>query len=360
MSEDYYDILGLSKNASQEEIKKAYRKLAHKHHPDKGGDEDRFKKINEAYRVLSDQKKRNQYDRFGKMGANTGAGFHGYQGHYRGDFTDGMNFDFGDIFSDFFGGGFSGFSQRSSRGEDIKIDITISLKEAFTGAEKEKSLKRKIQCKKCSGTGADSKAGTTTCPKCGGSGQLKKEIKTFFGTTIKVVVCDNCHGTGKIPKKKCPKCSGSGIVEKIQNIKIEIPPGIENGQTIKISGKGNVSKKEGKPGDLLVQVKVKQDKLFKREGKDLYYEAEVPFTKAVFGGMAKIPTFSEEGKIKNVKLKIPKGIHSGKTIKLSGKGMSVLSGYKRGDLYVKVKIFTPKKLTHQQKKLLKELQQEGL
>ncbi len=358
MSEDYYDILGVSKNASQEEIKKAYRKLAHKHHPDKGGDAERFKKINEAYRILSDQSKRSQYDRFGKAGTNTRSGFGGYQG----DFSEGVNFDFGDIFGEFFGGGFgSGFSGRSTRqGEDIKIDIEINLKEAFTGIEKEKSLKRKVSCGSCSGTGGDPKAGTEKCSNCNGSGKLKKEMSSLFGTTIRVVVCENCHGKGNIPKKECGDCSGSGIVEKIEKVKFNIPAGIENGQTLKVSGKGNVAGKEGVSGDLLVNITVKKDKLFRREGSNLYHDKEISFTKAVFGGSVKIPTFSTDGELKNVKLKIPKGIHSGKIIKLSDKGMPLLSSYKRGDLYVKIKVSIPQKLTGKQKKILKELEKEGL
>ncbi len=362
MPEDYYKILGVSKDADQNEIKKAYRKLAHKHHPDKGGDEEKFKKINEAYQVLSDEEKRSKYDRFGKAGARSGAGFGGYsQGGF--DFNgSGINFeDLGDIFGDMFGGGFSG-GQRSRRrqAESIKINMTVTLKESFTGTVKEKSIKKRVDCSTCKGSGSKPGTKKKECPDCQGRGRIKKEKRSFFGTFSQIVECPKCEGSGSIPEKECKKCSGKGWVEEIEKLKIKIPSGIKSGQTIRLSGKGHSGGSKADSGDLLVEVKVKNETPFKRKGDDLYYQAKISFSQAVLGGSIKIPVFSSEGSLSKLKLKIPKGSSSGKVIKLSGKGMPQLSGYKRGDLYVKLEIDVPKKPTGKQKKVLNKLSEEGL
>ncbi|MGM0438853.1 MAG: molecular chaperone DnaJ [Patescibacteria group bacterium] len=362
MSEDYYDILGVSKDASQEEIKKAYRKKAHKHHPDKGGDEEKFKKINEAYQVLSDEKKRKQYDQFGKQGAKGRAGFNG--GGFQGNFQ-GANFnaeDLGDIFGEFFGGGFGGSSQRSRRpkGKDIKINISITLNEAYTGVEKKKSLRKKNTCSKCDGSGAKPGTKMKTCPECNGKGKIKTEKRTIFGNMAQVTTCPKCKGTGEVPKEKCDNCDGKGWEESIKKVKINIPAGIKSGQTLKVSGEGHAGGKGVVPGNLLVDIKVENHDLFDREGNDLYYEADIPFSLAALGGKAEIPTFKEDGTIKKVKVKIPKGSDSGKTIRLSGKGMPRLQGYKQGNLYVNLNVRVPEKVTKKQKEVLEELKKEGL
>ncbi len=363
MSEDYYNILGVSKDAGQEEIKKAYRKLAHKHHPDKGGDEEKFKKINEAYQVLSDEDKRGQYDRYGKAGTNRGAGFGGFQGAHQGDFNQ-TDFDFddlGDIFGGIFGGGFGRQSSKAQgrKGADIRIKLKISLAEAFTGVKKNKSLKKKNNCKACNGTGAKNKK-MKTCSQCNGQGKRKEKRKTFFGTFAQVVTCNKCQGSGEIPENECPKCKGKGWVESIEKVSFEIPAGISSGQTLRVSSKGHAGEKNSPPGDLLVNVEVEKNNLFERDGMDLYHEAEISFSKAAMGGTIKVPAFNKKGEIKKVKLKIPKGSKPGKKLKLSGKGMPQLSGYKRGDMYVKLTIEVPQKLTKKQKEALNNLSNEGL
>lgn len=360
MSEDYYDILGVSKDASQEEIKKAYRKLAHKHHPDKGGDEEKFKKINKAYQVLSDEKKRKQYDQFGKTSSSAaGGGFNGYQSGFQGNFNAE---DLGDIFGEFFGGGFGGFSQSKSKkrkGQDIRIDITISLEDAFKGTVVKKSLKKKNTCDRCDGSGAEPDSEMKTCPECDGTGQKETRKRTILGTISQKTTCEKCHGKGEIPEKKCSKCNGKGWVESIKDLKIKIPAGIKSGQTIRLSGKGNAVE-GGVPGDLLVNIRIKSHKFFERKGDDLHYEAKIPFSLATLGGKTEIPTFDEDKKIKKIKLKVPSGSKSGKVIKLSGKGMPKLQGYSSGDLYIKLIIEVPDKFTKKQKKLLSDLEEAGL
>lgn len=362
MSEDYYDILGVSKDASQEEIKKAYRKLAHKHHPDKGGDEEEFKKVNKAYQTLSDKEKRKQYDRFGKANGGFGGGFNGYQSSgFNGDFNAQ---DLGDIFGEFFGGGFGGFSRntnqkRERKGESIKINISISLQEAFTGTVKKKSIKKRNTCDRCDGSGAEPGAGKKTCPDCDGTGFTQTRRKTFLGTISQKSTCNTCNGSGEIPKKECNKCNGNGWVESIKELKIKIPAGIKSNQTIRLSGKGQAIK-GGTPGDLLVEVRVKNNSQFTRKGDDLHLEKEITYSQAVLGDSVEIPVFNEKGELKKVKLKIPKGSKSGKVIKLSNKGMPTLSGYKRGDLYIKLIIKVPQKISRKQKNLINNLKKEGL
>ncbi len=358
MSDDYYEILGVSKSASTDEIKKTYRKLAHKHHPDKGGDESKFKKISEAYRVLSDKSKRENYDRFGKAGVNSGFNNQG-QGHGGFDFRNAnINFDFEDIFDIF---GRSGFSNQKTtrKGRDIKIDLEITLEEAYAGTVVTKALKKKVACDECDGTGAEN-SDLKDCPDCQGTGKVKFERQTFFGTSVQMGICKKCSGTGKIPKKICKNCKGNAWTEKIEEIKIEIPSGIDNGQTLKISQKGHASESKGMNGDLYVEVSVKKHSVFKRDRTDLYYDAEISFPEAVLGAELKVPSFDEGGKIKNLKLKVPKGSSSGKIIRISGKGMPELSGYKKGNLFVELKINVPSNITRIQKNLLEELKKEGI
>ncbi len=358
MSEDYYDILGVSKDATQDEIKKAYRKKAHKHHPDKGGDEEKFKKINEAYQILSNEEKRKRYDRFGKQGAKGRGGF----GNFQGGFQDaGFNVnDLGDIFGEFFSGGFGGSRSRKPKAEDIKINLSITLEEAFSGVKKEKSLKKKNECNKCDGSGAKPGSSKKDCEKCNGRGKIKTEKQTIFGSFAQVSTCPTCKGVGEVPEEKCDKCNGKGWKESIKKVNIDIPAGIRSGQTLKVSGEGHSGGLGVISGDLLVEIRVKKDDRFKRKGDHLYYEKKIPFSLAALGGKVKIPTFAEDGKIKQIKLKVPKGSQSGKRIKLSGKGMPKLQGYKRGDLYIDLKIDVPDKLTKNQRQILSKLKEEGL
>lgn len=238
--------------------------------------------------------------------------------------------------------------------------MEITLSEAFTGVTKEKSLRKKNQCETCDGSGGDPEAGTEKCGNCGGRGRVRKEKRTIFGNIAQEVTCPECKGSGEIPKKDCSDCSGKGFKESIKKVKIDIPAGIKTGQTLKVSGQGQAAGAGTVPGDLLVNIRVKKHDKFKRDGDNLYYSAQIDYSLAALGGKAKIPTFDENGEIKEVKLKVPKGSNSGKRIKLSGKGMPRLNGYKRGDMYVDLKVNVPEKVTKKQKELLQKLKEEGL
>ncbi len=369
MAEDYYDILGVSKDASQEKIKKSYRRLAHKHHPDKGGDEEKFKKINQAYNVLSDEKKRSQYDRFGKAGASAGAsgfdfgGEQGYQGQ-------GFNFDFGsggfDNMGDVFEQIFSNFGgQRRSRtktrkktnkGNDIKVDVEVKLEDILTQTKKEINLSKMVDCPKCNGTGAENTKDIKTCPKCNGSGKIQQERRTIFGAFAQERACPKCNGQGKIIKNTCNKCNGEGRIQKQETIEVTIPAGVENGQLLKLSGKGEAAYREGEPGNLYIRIHVKNNTSFRREGKSLYLTKKIPYSLATLGGKTKFKTIIG----KTISLKIPSGIKSGKILKVKRKGVPHLSGRSRGDLFVKIKVDIPDDLNKKQKEALKKLKKVGL
>lgn len=363
MNKDYYAILGVSKDASDDEIKKAYRKLAHKHHPDKqGGDEAKFKEINEAYQVLSDPQKRTQYNQFGSNFENAGAGG-GFGGFDFSGFSSGGGFNFegnlGDIFGDIFGGG-GGFGQnKRNRGEDISIDVEITLEEAFTGIEKELYLYMAVGCDKCDGKGAESGSRLEKCSFCNGSGKINKERRTMFGVFMQAEVCSHCHGRGEKFDKHCNKCGGDGRVKDKKQIKIKIPAGIDNGQTIKLSGQGGVAHMPANnanlAGDLYIVTHIKPHAVFERKGDDILRNLEISFSKAVLGGVEQVDTL--KGKIK---LKIPAGIQVGKVIKVKGEGMPRLQSRGTGDLYVMISIKIPNKISRSQKKLIEELDREGL
>ena len=374
MSKDYYNILGVSKDASDSEIKKAYRKLAHQHHPDKkGGDETKFKEINEAYQVLSDKQKRGQYDQFGsafdQAGGGAGQGFGGFD--FSG-FSDafsggqgGVKFEFGgngggfeDIFSSAFGGG-RGTAREGQRGEDISVDIEISLEDASTGIRKEIEIYVSSVCPKCGGSGAEPKSKINICKTCNGTGQVRKERRTILGTFAQVGVCEDCQGEGKKPEKNCRQCGGDGKVKANKTVKVKIPAGIADGQTIRLSEQGEVgfrpSSGKSAPGDLYITIHISRHSLFERKGDDIYYRLETSFSQAALGDDIEISTLS--GK---VKLKIFSGIQSGEIIKLKGKGLSHLRGWGKGDMFVVVQVKTPEKLSAKQKQLLDELKKEGL
>ncbi len=355
--EDYYKILGVDRNASKDEIKKAYRKLAHKHHPDKGGDEKEFKKISEAYHVLSSDKKREQYDRFGKAGPgagfggaeNSGEGFGGFDGFSQG------GFDFGDIFEDFFGFG-GGPKKRRKSGEDLKIRVTTSLEKVIKDEKREMTIEKLVLCNSCNGSGDEKGAKKEKCSSCKGEGRIRKETGTFFGAFSQIVSCPDCEGEGSVSNKKCKDCHGEGRISKKEKISFVIPAGIDSGQTLKIDGKGNAGRRGNPPGDLYIEIDVENKTKFKRKGADLYYDANIKFSQAVLGDTVELKLIS--GKV--ISLKIPEKSFSGKIIRLSGKGLPKLSGYGQGNLYIILNIEIPQKITKKQKEILQELHKEGL
>ncbi len=356
---DYYEVLGVEKSASADEIKKAYRKLAMKYHPDRNqGDkeaEEKFKEVNEAYEVLSDEQKRANYDQFGHAGVD-GAGFGG--SGFGGGFSGGGFEDiFSDIFSSFGGGGFGGFGgfgggstrRGPSRGSDMKINLKLSLKEAAFGCEKKIKIKRQEACSACNGTGAENGEQPHTCDKCGGSGQVFIRQQTPFGTIQQNTVCDKCHGEGTIIDHPCHTCGGTGLEQKERTINIKIPAGVDNGSVLPLRGQGNTGARGGAKGDLFVYISVKEDPVFQREGDDLLIEIPITFAQAALGAELVVPTM--DGK---VKLKIPEGTQTGKTFRLKGKGIKNVNGYGRGDQYITVHVEVPRKLTKKQKELLRE------
>ncbi len=368
MSKDYYQVLGVSKNATDDEIKKAYRKMAHKYHPDKkGGDEKKFKEVNEAYQVLSDKQKRAQYDQFGSAGAGAGfggqggagfggfGGFGGGSGGFQWDFSGGGVEGFADIFEDLFGGGRKSANPKNSKGDDIKVALNIDLEDSAFGNTKEISIERMVHCQRCDGLGAEPNTEMIKCSACGGKGTQEKFFKTIFGVMKQQGVCEECLGAGHVPKKKCAECFGDGVKRKIDTFKIKVPVGIDDSEVFKIPKKGNDVAKGGVSGDLFVVVHLNKHKKFQRSGDDLKMDLPIKFTQAVFGDKVEIETL-----YKNVKLKIPAGIQSGKVIKIAGYGMPKKYGFGKGDLLVKVNIITPEKLTRKQKKLLEELKSEGI
>lgn len=365
---NYYDILGVSKGASDDEIKKAYRKLAHKHHPDKtGGDEKKFKEINEAYQVLSDKTKRSQYDQFGRTfegGAQggPGGGFGGFDfggGGFssQGGPGGGFEFNFGgedleDIFSGIFGGG--GRRRKQKRGHDIQVDVEINFKEMVQGAEREINLYKSVQCDRCNGSGGEPGAGIKTCSVCKGSGRVEKIMRSFLGNFSQVSVCSECQGEGKVYEKKCAKCGGDGKVKSEQKIKINIPAGISDGQTISIQGAGEAGEKGAVSGDLYVTVHVMPHEKFVRKGLDILSMEYIPYSIAVLGGKIEIDTL--DGKLI---LKIPSGTQSGETFRIKDKGVPELQGRRMGSHLVKVIVRVPKNLSREQKRLVEELGNSG-
>lgn len=350
---DYYEILNVSRDASQDEIKSAYRKLAKKYHPDLNPNdkeaEQKFKEINEAYEILSDPEKRKRYDMFGEAGANG-------QGGYSQDFGG-----FGDIFDDIFDiftGGFGRTSQRSRdygpvRGADLRYELTLEFEEAVFGVEKEIQIRRAESCGTCDGTGVKPGSSKETCSKCNGTGEIRYAQRTPFGQFVRVATCDACGGSGEIIKEKCETCNGRGKVLKNRRIKVKIPAGVDTGSVISVRGEGEAGERGGPPGDLYVYINVKPHKIFKREGNDLYLTVPISFTEACLGAEIEVPTL--EG---IEKFSLPAGTQTGEVFKLKNMGVPNLRGVGRGDLYFEVQIQVPKKLTERQKQLLLELDKE--
>ncbi len=351
---DYYEVLGVSKNASEDEIKRAYKKLARKYHPDMNpGDkeaEEKFKEVNEANEVLSNPEKKAKYDQFGFAGVdpNYGAGQGGYGGAGGFDFGD-----LGDIFGSFFGGGFGGGGRRNpnapQRGESIRASLSVEFTEAAFGCEKSITIDRFEQCPTCKGKGCAPGTTPEVCTQCHGTGTVTQAQRTPFGMMQSQTVCPKCRGKGQIIHQPCPDCRGAGVVRKRRTIQVNIPAGIDNGQTISLRGQGHSGKNGGPAGDLLITVMVRPHEIFRRDGTAVFCEAPITFTQAVLGGTLEIPTI--DGK---VKYDIPEGTQTGTVFRLRGKGIPVLNGRGRGDQYVTVNIETPRNLNREQKEALKK------
>ncbi len=350
MSKDYYNILNIDKSASEADIKKAYRRMAHKYHPDKdGGDETKFKEVNEAYQVLGNPQKKQQYDQFGTTFDQAGAGgqgpFGGFGGH-AGGFN--INFeDLGDMFGDFFGGG-GGRTRRRAKGQDVVIDVTLSFAESVLGVEKTIKLRLGVDCAVCSGSGAEPGTGTKSCGTCNGSGQVTQMQRTILGAMQSTRVCDTCSGQGSVPETPCKHCRGVGVEKRETETTVRIPAGIADGNTIKFLGKGEASLKKGDRGDLFVRIHVQTDDRFMRDGFDLRATEYLNFSQAALGDTITVQTVDGE-----VKLKIPSGTQSGTVFRVRGKGVA-----DRGDLYITAQVNVPKKMNRKAKKLLEQLEQE--
>ncbi len=365
-NKDYYKILGVTRDASEDEIKKAFRKLAHVHHPDKkGGNAEKFKEINEANQILSDKTKRQQFDQFGSdfaqgnHGAPGGGSPFGGGQHAGGfEFNFGNAEDLGDLFGGFgdmfgFGGGRSGGGRaKTQRGEDIAIDVELTLEESSFGVERTLKLNKLASCETCSGSGAASNSKTVGCKECGGKGQIVRMQQTILGAMQTVATCPHCHGSGKIPEKPCGTCSGTGVRKREQTITVKIPAGIHQGESIRLTGHGAAAAYGAPAGDLYIRIHVRPHKTMQRDGDNIHTEVHISYPTAVLGGIAE--TDSLEGRIT---IKIPEGIVSGEQVRLKGKG-GVRHGGGRGDHFVHVTIAVPKHISRAGKKLLEQLQEE--
>lgn len=359
--QDYYEILGVDRNASKDEIKKAYRKLAMQYHPDRNKEpdaEEKFKKISEAYAVLSDDEKRAQYDRFGHAGI---SGQYSQEDIFRNanfeDIFKEAGFGFGgfeDIFNHFFGGGFgSGFgrTRRAERGSDLEYRLNITLEEVAAGANKDINIKKRVKCEECNGTGAENESSLKTCPDCGGAGQIRKESGNMFTRFVQVVPCNKCRGAGTIIEKPCEGCQGTGSVFSERTISVNIPAGVKSGTVLRVAGEGEYGRDAS--GDLYVHINVLPHDTFRREGDDIIVDMPINIVQASLGTKIEVPTLNG-----NKKVKIEPGVQSGEMIKLKGEGIPHLKGRGKGDEYVRVQVQTPQKLSRKAKKLLKELEQE--
>lgn len=372
MPKDYYKVLNIDSSASQEEIKKSFRVLAQKYHPDKsGGDGEKFKEINEAYQTLSDPQKRKMYDQYGS--AFEQAQSHGNMGGFEG-FRDWAawaqanqgaqsnqanmgGFDFsnlGDIFGDFFGGNRSAHSS-SQQGRDIEVILEVDFKEAALGVEKEISLDKYIVCPSCKGSGAKEGSDLKTCPRCHGKGKTINQHSTFLGTFQSVGICPDCQGRGQVIKEKCDQCRGNGRIKETSKIKIKIPAGINNGQTIRMSGQGEAGLRGDSSGSLYITIKVRQSSFFQRDGYNLLSIEKISISQALLGDKISVKNLDSQ-----VKLKIPSGTISGQQFRLKGKGIKKLHSRGNGDQIVTIKIEIPQKLNKEQKELIQKLEKLGL
>lgn len=354
---DYYEVLGVDKNASETEIKKAYRKMALKYHPDKNPDdkaaEDKFKEAAEAYEVLSNQEKKAQYDRFGHagMGGAAGGGFGG----------GGMNMEdifsqFGDIFGGAGFGGFGGFSgggqrgRRVNRGSNIRVKVKLTLKDIVNGVEKKIKVNKYVKCDSCSGSGAEGGSGFSTCDTCNGSGHVNRVTNTFLGQMQTTSACPKCGGEGKTITNKCNTCHGDGIQKADETIELKIPAGVEDGMQLSVSGKGNMGPRNGVPGDLIVLIEEEEHKELKRDGNNILFDLYISFADAILGTEVAVPTVNGKAKIK-----IDPGTQGGKVLRLRNKGIPDINGYRTGDQLVNVNVWTPQNLSKEEKEAVEKL-----
>lgn len=368
MAKDYYEILGLPRGASKEEIKKAFHRLAHKHHPDKGGDEAKFKEINEAYQTLSNERKKAEYDQFGATDGfnfSNGGGFSaqgaapaGGRGPASGwDFSNfggpgsSFQFDFGDLFENFFGAGET--SRRSRRGRDISVDIQISFAEAVFGAERKVLITKVGSCDACAGRGAKTGSNLIKCVTCSGRGQVRESRRSIFGAINAVRTCAVCGGSGEVPEKSCPICGGEGVTKKTEEVVINVPAGIQDGEMIRLANRGEAVPR-GLPGDLYVRIHVEKHSVFRRDGSNLLMDLPIKLSDSLLGAVYPIKTLESE----MMKVKIPSGITHGEMLRLRGRGVPIRAG-RRGDLLIKIIIRTPTKLSKKAKTIIEELQKEG-
>ena len=354
---DYYEVLGLKKGASEADIKKAFRKMALKYHPDKNpGDktaEEKFKEVNEAYGILSDPEKKKMYDQFGHAGVDPNAGFGGAGGGFGG--FSGSYDDIFDMFGNMFGGGFGGFGGRAQRngpmkGRDLQKAMTITFEEAAFGVKKDITVNKHVECSNCHGSGAAPGTSKQQCPKCGGSGQIHTTQRTPFGQFSNVSPCDRCGGTGEIIETPCPECGGSGHIRKNVTIQVNIPAGVDNDSIIPLRGQGEPGVNGGPAGDLYIVIRVKPHKVFKRKGSDLQLEIPISFDQAALGAEIVVPTLEEK-----IKYKVPAGTQPGTRFRIKGKGVPNVRNRRKSDLYIKVNLEVPTKLNSEQKKAVEQM-----
>ncbi|MBN8788846.1 MAG: molecular chaperone DnaJ [Terrimonas sp.] len=357
MKRDYYEILGISKSASADEIKKAYRKVAMQYHPDRNpGDktaEDKFKEAAEAYEVLSDSNKKAQYDRFGHAGVGNNRGGFGGGGMNMDDIFSQFGDVFGeDIFGSFFGGARSGGGgrHRGTKGSNLRVKIKLNYEEIANGATKTIKVKKYINCNTCNGTGAKDKGSVQTCSTCGGSGQVRKVTSTFLGQMQTVTTCSACSGEGTTITNKCTTCKGEGRVYGEETVNLEIPAGVQEGMQLSMSGKGNAGERGGAPGDLIILIEEEAHAELQREGLNVVYDLHISFTDVVFGTQVEVPTIDGKAKIK-----IPAGTQSGKIFRLKGKGFPAINSYERGDQMIHVNVWTPQNVSSEEKEMLEKL-----
>lgn len=356
---DYYDVLGVGRDASKDQIKDAYRKLALQYHPDRNkspGAEERFKEISEAYAVLSDDQKRQQYDTLGRADFSQQYSQEDifrnvdFESVFR-DFGFGLNI--GDLFSTLLGGGRYGYGERQIRGNDIGFELEIALEEAYRGADKEIQVPRTERCDVCSGSGAKPGSQPKICPRCGGTGQLRVVRSAGFAQFVQVGVCPNCRGRGRVVEVPCGECGGSGTVRRTRRITVRIPPGVDEGSQLRLKGEGEASGEGGQQGDLFIMVHILPHRKFRREGDDLNYDLQLGYAQVALGTEATVPTMDGD-----VSLSIPPGSQPGQVFRLKGKGMPRLNGYGKGNQLVRLSIAVPTQLTQRQKEILQELAKE--
>ncbi len=361
MAKNYYETLGIDKSATKDEVKKAFRTLAHKYHPDKkGGDEAKFKEVNEAYTILMDDKKRAEYDAYGRVfsdgqGPGPGAGGGGFDGFDFSQFTQGGqgfggDMNFGDIFSEFFGGG---RGEKVKRGRDISIDVELSFEESIFGINKKILLNKTSQCQTCSGSGGAPGTEFLTCKTCNGKGKIREMRNTILGSFASERTCGTCNGHGKVPKEKCKTCAGAGVVRRENEISVKIPAGIEDGEMIRLTGAGEAIT-GGSPGDLYIKVHVKRHATFRKDGRNLVTDLKVKLSDALLGAEHNLQTLDG-----NVTLKIPAHVTFGEVLRIKGKGVPD-DRNKRGDIMVRIIIELPKSLSRDARKKIEELKREGI